>query len=237
MDYIEGELANVQLPADVTQVVRTQIDRATRLLDDGSKPWESKVGFIEGAVNLAKDALMEVTLGNKLRITTGDITDAQVEGIVNAANTSLHLGGGVADAIRRKGGPRVQQECDKITKGQKGKVGMGEVAVTSGGNLPQSILHAAVMDHGGSASFESVRRATRNIILTAKARGLKSFAIPALGAGAGGLSAQESAEAIRKGLNDMVMDLMDFTEIQIVAYDGATQGAFDLVFGRGKMAA
>lgn len=233
INYLEQELAAVNLPAGVTKVVRDNIDRATQLLDDGSKPWEAKLGIVEGSVNTAKDALMGVTLGNKLKITTGDITAAPVSGIVNAANTSLKLGGGVAGAIRQKGGPRVQAECDVITGGQKNKVEMGKVAVTSGGNLSQTILHAAVMDWGGQASFESVRRATRNIIVEAKQRGLKSIAIPALGAGAGGLSAQESAAAIRKGLYDMVMDLMDFNEIQIVAYDGATQSAFDQAFGGG----
>lgn len=226
IEYIEKELPSAQLPAHVQQNVREQIDRATRLLDDTGRAWDKKVGLIEGAVNTAKEALMEMTLGKKLKIFTGDITNAPVAGIVNAANTSLILGGGVAGAINQKGGPQVQQACDAITNGQKRPIEMGTVAVTSGGRLRQSILHAAVMPWGGQASFESVRRATRNIIVQAKRAGLRSIAIPALGAGSGGLSAQESAAAIRKGLYDMVMDLTDFDEIQLVTSDPGVQSAF-----------
>ena len=60
----------------------------------------------------------------------GDITDAPVDAIVNAANTQLLLGAGVAGAIRRKGGPSIQQECDQI-----GPVALGEAALTRGGQL------------------------------------------------------------------------------------------------------
>lgn len=229
IDYLEGGLKQARLPADVSRLVREQLDRATSLLDDSSKPWDRKVGFIEGAVNEAKNALMGVTLDGKLKIVQGDITTAPVQGIVNAANTSLRLGGGVAGTIYQRGGQQVQNDCYKITNNGSRPIEMGKVAVTSGGNMPQTILHAAVMDWGGTASFESVRRATRNIVLEAKARGLRSIAIPALGAGSGGLSAQESAAAIRKGLYDMVMELDSFDEIQMVVSDASVQAAFTKV--------
>ncbi|HEV2247799.1 MAG TPA: macro domain-containing protein, partial [Terriglobia bacterium] len=60
----------------------------------------------------------------------GDITELEVDAIVNAANSELLLGGGVAGAIRTKGGPRIQEECDRI-----GSIRLGEAAVTTAGNL------------------------------------------------------------------------------------------------------
>jgi len=61
----------------------------------------------------------------KIALRQGDLTDADVDAIVNAANNDLMLGGGVAGAIRVKGGPAVQQECDKI-----GPIALGEAAIT-----------------------------------------------------------------------------------------------------------
>ena len=58
---------------------------------------------------------MKVDIANSvLELIDGDITEMATDAIVNAANSQLILGGGVAGAIRRKGGPAIQQECDKI---------------------------------------------------------------------------------------------------------------------------
>ena len=70
-------------------------------------------------------------IGNHIEICLGDITEMDVDAIVNAANNDLQLGGGVAGAIRRKGGPRIQAECDEI-----GAIPVGGAAITSGGKLP-----------------------------------------------------------------------------------------------------
>ena len=64
----------------------------------------------------------------RISLRQGDVTDADVDAVVNAANTQLQLGAGVAGAIRRKGGPTIQQECDAI-----GPVPLGEAALTRGG--------------------------------------------------------------------------------------------------------
>jgi len=53
-------------------------------------------------------------LEDRIILEQGDLTEADVDAIVNAANNDLQLGGGVAGAIRRKGGPAIQQECDRI---------------------------------------------------------------------------------------------------------------------------
>src|SRR5215472_13126278 len=96
----------------------------------------------------------------RTRIVTrqGDLTESGCEAVVNAANTGLMLGAGVAGAIRRKGGPQIQAECDKI-----GPVALGEAAVTSGGNLKaRYVIHAAGMHLGGGVGEQSLRDCTRN---------------------------------------------------------------------------
>src|SRR5215831_4602795 len=94
----------------------------------------------------------------KVSFMKGDITDMAVDALVNAANTDLILGAGVAGAIRRKGGPHVQEECDRL-----GPIALGGAAVTTGGNLKALyVIHAASMRLGESTTANSLRLATRN---------------------------------------------------------------------------
>src|SRR5437016_4176082 len=101
----------------------------------------------------------------KISITQGDITDADVDAIVNAANTDLILGAGVAGAIRRKGGDAIQRECDA-----HGPVGVGEVAVTGAGRMKQKyVIHAATMSFDNPhTTAEIVARCTTNALLAAE---------------------------------------------------------------------
>jgi O-acetyl-ADP-ribose deacetylase (regulator of RNase III) len=96
---------------------------------------------------------------DKIVIQRGDLTEMQTEAIVNAANNDLILGGGVAGAIRRKGGEEIQRECDEI-----GSIPVGYAAITTGGNLrAKYVIHAASMRLGGSTTAEAYasRRRTR----------------------------------------------------------------------------
>ncbi len=73
-----------------------------------------------------------------LELIQGDITDQTTDAIVNAANAALQLGGGVAGAIRRRGGPAIQEECNRI-----GGTHVGGAVITTGGNLPAKyVIHA-----------------------------------------------------------------------------------------------
>ncbi|MCX7716862.1 MAG: macro domain-containing protein [Candidatus Sumerlaeaceae bacterium] len=128
-----------------------------------------------------------------VEIVQGDITESEVEAIVNAANTDLVLGGGVAGAIRRKGGPQVQAECTA-----HGQVELGGVAVTGSGDLPQKfIIHAATMHlRQPQTTAEIVAACTRRALDAAIAAGCKSMAFPALGTGVAGLDALSCARAM-----------------------------------------
>jgi O-acetyl-ADP-ribose deacetylase (regulator of RNase III) len=126
----------------------------------------------------------------RIRIEEGDITEVQADAIVNAANTGLQLGSGVAGAIRSRGGARIQEECDR-----HGPIPLGDVALTSGGELrARHVIHAAAMELGGSVSEASLRSVTRRSLELAEARGFRSIAFPAIGTGVGGFPMARCAE-------------------------------------------
>ena len=126
----------------------------------------------------------------RITLVEGDITEQEVDAIVNAANSALVLGSGVAGAIRAKGGPTIQQQCD-----DHGPVEVGDAAVTGAGDLPaRFVIHAAGMPASGQASEESVRSSVRRSFELASEHGCASLAVPAVGAGIGGLSMQRCAE-------------------------------------------
>lgn len=128
----------------------------------------------------------------------GDITEADVEAIVNAANTDLKLGAGVAGAIRRKGGPTIQEECDRI-----GPIELGEAAVTGGGQLKaRFVIHAAGMDLDGGVTPSSCQRATINSLRHAEQKQLRSIGFPAIGTGIGGLDMPRCARMMLQAVRD-----------------------------------
>ena len=131
-------------------------------------------------------------LKDKIIVTQGDITDIEVDAIVNAANTRLLLGSGVAGAIRRKGGDSIQNECDKI-----GSIPLGEAVVTGAGKLKAKfVIHAAGMHLGGGVSEEPLREATKNSLLRADEKGVKTVALPAIGTGVGGFPLNRCAQVM-----------------------------------------
>jgi O-acetyl-ADP-ribose deacetylase len=118
-----------------------------------------------------------------------DITALEVDAIANAANTRLLLGGGVAGAIARAGGPAVQAESDA-----KAPIGLGEAVETTAGDMPATwVIHAATMELGGPTSADVIRRATASTLQRANALGARSLALVAFGTGVGGFPLDEAA--------------------------------------------
>ena len=128
----------------------------------------------------------------RILLAEGDITAVSADAIVNAANTELVLGSGVAGAIHRRGGPAIQKACDA-----HGPVKLGEAALTTAGELSaRFVIHAAAMEPGGRVSETSLRAATRASLELARSHGLRSIAFPAVGTGVGGFSIQRCAEVM-----------------------------------------
>ena len=116
---------------------------------------------------------------SKIRLVQGDITELGTEAIVNAANSQLILGGGVAGAIRRKGGPKIQEECNKI-----GGTFVGGAVITTGGNLKaKHVIHAVGPRMGEGNEDNKLKNATLNSLRLMDDNNLKSIAFPAISTG------------------------------------------------------
>jgi O-acetyl-ADP-ribose deacetylase (regulator of RNase III) len=163
-------------------------------------------------------------LKDKIIIMQGDITDMEVDAVVNAANTSLILGSGVAGAIRKKGGDSIQKECDKI-----GSIPLGEAVVTGAGKLKAKyVIHAAGMYLGGSVSEKSLREATRNSLLRADEKGVKTIAFPAIGTGVGGFPLDRCAQVMIDIVSQHLKNEKTSIErVCFVLFDEQTYRVFD----------
>jgi O-acetyl-ADP-ribose deacetylase (regulator of RNase III) len=115
----------------------------------------------------------------QLELVEGDITDLEVDAIVNAANEQLQLGTGVAGAIRRKGGPSIQEECDRI-----GGTPVGTAVMTGAGHLKARwVIHAVGPRIGEGDEDKKLASAVRAALALADRRGVKSIALPAISTG------------------------------------------------------
>lgn len=117
--------------------------------------------------------------GARLEMIESDITEVNVEAVVNAANADLKLGSGVAGAIRDKGGPSIQAECDRI-----GGTRVGSAVITGAGSLKaRHVIHAVGPRMGEGDEDRKLSSAVRSSLAVADRHGLKSVAIPAISTG------------------------------------------------------
>lgn len=117
--------------------------------------------------------------GRSLELIQGDITELDTDAIVNAANAQLILGGGVAGAIRTKGGPTIQEECNRI-----GPIQVGQAAITGAGHLKaRHVIHAVGPRMGEGDEDGKLRSATLSSLRLADQHGLRSIAFPAVSTG------------------------------------------------------
>ncbi len=162
------------------------------------------------------------SITERIKLLKGDLTDFEGDAVVNAANTDLILGGGVAGAIRRKGGPTIQEECNKI-----GKIKLGEAVVTKGGNLKaRYVIHAAAMGFDEPCTEESLRMSVHNSLLRSYEMKLKSIAIPAIGMGIASFPLKEGSKIMLETILNFVSK-NDYPEIvYIYLYDDKTFDVF-----------
>ena len=169
----------------------------------------------------------------RIEIRQGDITEQpDVDAIVNAANTDLVLGSGVAGAIWSKGGDIINEEGQR-----QGPIPLGQAAVTTAGKLPNKfVIHAAAMGYraedeavpkkpGTDSSAEIIRNATLNSLLRAEERKLKSIAFPALATGVAGFPVDECAEVMIGAARDYAVKNPE-SSIDLVVFILFTQGDY-----------
>ncbi len=138
-------------------------------------------------------------LGNRLvKVLQGDITRVEADAIVNPANSLMIMGGGVAGAIKRVGGSIIEEEAMKHAPVPVGKA----ISTTAGRLKARYVIHAPTMERPAMRiPVENVYKATRATLIEAERLGIESIALPAMGAGVGGVSYSDAfktmLEAIR----------------------------------------
>lgn len=145
--------------------------------------------------------VQEVRIGGTLfRLITGDLTESSADAIVNAANSRLQHGGGVAGAIVRKGGRIIQEESDLI-----GYVPVGHSALTTGGLLKaRFVIHTVGPRWGEGNEEEKLRSAVASTLRLASENGFSHIAMPAISAGIFGFPKERCARIIVETLVDFV---------------------------------
>ena len=153
----------------------------------------------------------------------GDITEQDTDAVVNAANRELILGGGVAGAIRRKGGDAIQQECDRI-----GGTQVGGAVITGGGNLKaRHVIHAVGPRMGEGDEDEKLGRATLNSLVLADSKGMKSIAFPAISTGIFGFPAERCARIMLEVTCNYLSGESRLLQVVFCLYDSATLALFE----------
>jgi len=157
-----------------------------------------------------------------IKIIQGDITEADTEAIVNAANNFLWMGSGVAGAIKAKGGIEIEE--DAIAKGP---INVGDAIESTAGKLPYKyIIHAAGMGQDLKTDQKIVYNTTVNSLHLTNKLKLKSIAFPAIGTGVGGLSLDKCAEVMLQAVYDFENKFTVLETIQFVLFDKSAYDAF-----------
>lgn len=149
---------------------------------------------------------MEKKIGNTVvKLYYGDITNLRTDAIVNCANTQLILGGGVAGAIKKKGGPSIQEECRKI-----GSCRTGKAVITDGGNLyAKHVIHTV-----GPNYYEGIEKRKKekllhnsvmNSLMLADSKQLKSIALPLISTGFFAYPVKEAVSVIVQAVKDFLL--------------------------------
>jgi putative ATPase len=163
----------------------------------------------------------------------GDLTQQEVDAVVNAANEHLAHGGGVAAALERAGGRQVRKESDAWVRAH-GPVGPGRAAVTTAGRMPARwIVHVVGPRHREGQDNEGLlRQAVRAALDAARDEGARSVALPAISAGIFGYPPAEAARVIaQEAAAWLAGDRGGVEEVRLVGYDEAAARDFAAALG------
>ena len=175
-------------------------------------PWEEVKG-------------MEVTYkGVRVRVLRGDITEADAEAIVNPANSLLIMGGGVAGAIRRRGGAEIEEEARRYAP-----LPVGEAIATGAGGLrARWVIHAPTMSRPAMRiGLQNVRKAMKAALRYAAKLKARSIAFPGLGTGVGGVAAADAADVMVEELKRHIDEGTPLREVLLIGFDEELRRAFE----------
>ena len=174
---------------------------------------------------------MEIKINKTtINLQEGDITEIKADAIVNAANNRLWMGGGVAGAIKRKGGKIIEDEAVKL-----GPIPIGEAVVTSAGKLnARYVIHAAGMGTDLKTDEDKIKNATLNSLRRAKELKIESIAFPSIGTGVGGFPLEKAAEIMLRAIITYAKEETSLSRIIIVLYGEKAFDKFENVLSAQK---
>ncbi len=173
-----------------------------------------------------RNATYQYQIGDNKIITImqGDITEIKADALVNAANNHLWMGGGVAGAIKRKGGKIIETEAMR-----NGPIPIGEAVITTAGNLKAKfVIHAAGMGTDLRTDETKIQNATLNALKRAHEVRIGSVAFPSIGTGVGGFPITKAARIMINTTLDFFKNIKEteLKEIIFVLFDSNTFDAF-----------
>ncbi|MDI6744296.1 MAG: macro domain-containing protein [Thermodesulfovibrionales bacterium] len=170
-------------------------------------------------------------LNKTLRLVQGDITERSVDAIVNAANSHLQHGGGVAGAIVRKGGRIIQDESDSI-----GYTPVGTAVITTAGKLPAKfVIHTVGPRMGEGDEDNKLKNAVLSALRLASEKGLKSVSMPAISSGIFGFPKERCAKIlVNESANFIKAQKSSLEIVEFCVYDDNTMEHFRREFERLK---
>ncbi len=179
--------------------------------------------------NTAENRITVLMDRTQLELVEGDITDLDVDAIVNPANDQLQLGTGVAGAIRRKGGPSIQEECNRI-----GGTPVGTAVLTGAGpRNARGVLHAGGPRRGGGDGAETRAAAGRAALALADRRGVKSIALPAISTGNFGFPIDRAARIMLTEIHRFLQGGTKLERVVVALHGDEAFGVFKRELRRG----
>lgn len=167
--------------------------------------------------------------GTILEILEGDITEMEVEAIVNPANEELQLGAGVAGAILEKGGQTIQDECNRI-----GGTPVGTAVMTGAGDLPaKQVIHAVGPKQGEGDEDRKLASAVRSSLALADRNGLRSIALPAIATGIFGFPMDRAARVILQEIHRYLQGGTKLEKVVVCLHGDEAFGIFRRELRRG----
>lgn len=172
--------------------------------------------------------VLEIVYKNVVvRVVEGDITELGVDAIVNPANSLMVMGGGVAGAIKRRGGSEIEEEARRYAP-----MPVGEAVATSAGRLKaRYVIHAPTMERPAmKIGIENVEKATRAALLLAERLGVASIAFPGMGTGVGGVPYYDSAKKMLEVIKKHIDGGTKLREVILVAWGKEAFEEFEKAF-------
>jgi O-acetyl-ADP-ribose deacetylase (regulator of RNase III) len=180
----------------------------------------------------------ESQTGGRLEIGQGDITREAVDAIVNAANSHLSHGGGVALAIAMRGGEAINKESRQWVN-EHGPVTFSAPAYTSGGNMPcRFVIHAVGPVWGEGDEDHKLASAIQGSLKLAEELGVNTIAFPAISTGIFGFPVDRAAGIFMEEFKNYLSNKDAIKTIKMILFDRSTlddfMSAFDKIFGKGQ---